>query len=248
MSTTSQGPNSAPPDLPKKTNPLVWILAGVLGLFVLIAIVAIAGGLFLAKKASDMTANPGLSAVKLMVAANPDVEVVSSDEAKGTITIREKKTGKVVTVNFDEIEDGRITFQQDGEKVSIETSAKGEGVDIKGAGGTVRLGGDARLPDWLPAYPGATAKASAAHSDSATEQSGMVVFTTSDAPQKVLDFYQDALKKAGITDLSNTTTTADGKLAGMLMGQSPDQRRSAQVLFGADDGKTSATITYSGKK
>src|SRR5687768_8244029 len=109
MSTTSQGPNSAPPDLPKKTNPLVWILAGVLGLFVLIAIVAIAGGLFLAKKASDMTANPGLSAVKLMVAANPDVEVVSSDEAKGTITIREKKTGKVVTVNFDEIEDGRIT-------------------------------------------------------------------------------------------------------------------------------------------
>jgi hypothetical protein len=248
MSTPSQSSHSAPPALPKKTNPLIWILAGVLGLFVLMGIVVIAGGLFLAKKASDMAANPGLAAVKLMVAANPDVEMVSSDEGKGTITIREKKTGKVVTVDFDQIKDGRITFEQDGEKVSIESSAKGEGVDIKGAGGRLTFGGDAKLPDWLPPYPGATAKATGAQADSATEQSGMVVFTTSDAPQKVLDFYQDALKKAGITDLSNTTTTADGKLAGMLMGQSSDQRRSAQVLFGADDGKTSATITYSSKK
>ena len=233
----------------KKTNPLIWILAGVLGLFVLMSIVVMAGGLFLAKKASDAASNPALAAVKLMVAANPDVEIVSSDEAKGTLTIREKKTGKLVTANFDQLKNGRITFEQDGEKVSVEASSKDQGsVDIKGKDGVVSVGGDAKLPDWLPAYPGATAKAAGAHATSPAEQSGMVVLTTSDEAEKVLSFYRDALQEAGITKAANTTTTSDGKLAGMLTGQSSDQRRTAQVLFGSNVGKTSITIPYSSKK
>jgi hypothetical protein len=248
MSELNQAPGPVAPNAPKKTNPLVWILAGVLGLFVLMGVVVVAGGLFVAKKVSDMTSSPGLAAVKLMVAANPDLELVSSDEAKGKVTIREKKTGKVVTANFDQIENGKITFEQDGESVSIEAPKNGDGMDIKGNGGTVRLAGDGKLPDWLPPYPGATAKVAGAQADSATEQSGMVVFTTTDEPQKLLAFYREALKNAGIADLLNTTTTSDGKLAGMLTGQSADQRRSAQVLFGSNEGKTSATITYSTKK
>jgi hypothetical protein len=248
MSTPDQAPSTAPPNPSRKANPLLWIVAGVLGLFVILGLVVVAGGLFLAKKASDMAANPGLAAVKLMVAANPDVELVSSEESKGTATIREKKTGKVVTVNFDQIQRGQISFEQDGEKVSIGASATGDGVDIKGKDGTIRFGGEGKLPEWLPSYPGATSKTAGAEANTATEHSGMAVFTTEDAPQKVLDFYQDALKQAGITDLSNTTTTTGGKLAGMLTGSSPDNRRAAQVLFGDDDGKTSATITYSSKK
>jgi hypothetical protein len=248
MSELNQGPQPGAPNAPKKTSPLIWILAGVLGLFALMGVVVIAGGLFVAKKASEMAANPGLAAVKLMVAANPDLELVSSDEGTGKVTIREKQTGKVVTANFDQIKDGRITFEQDGEKVSIEAPKNGDAIEIKGKDAAVHIGGDAKLPHWLPAYPGATAKVAGAQSDSAAGQSGMVVFTTGDEPQKVLDFYRDALKKAGIADLLNTTTTSDGKLAGMLTGQSADQPRSAQVLFGSNEGKTSATITYSTKK
>jgi hypothetical protein len=97
-------------------------------------------------------------------------------------------------------------------------------------------------------YPGAAAKAVGTQAASDTEQSGMVVFTTTDAPQKILEFYERVLKTAGITEFSNTTTTSEGKLAGMLSGQSSDQRRSAQILFGTGDGKTSATLTYSSKK
>jgi hypothetical protein len=211
-------------------------------------VVTIAGGLFVAKKAAEMASNPGLAAVKLMVAANPDVEIVSSDEAKGTVTIREKKTGKIVTANFNQLTDGKITFEQDGEKVSIEASGKDQGVAIKGSVGSVRLGGDTKLPDWLPAYPGASEKAAGAHADSPGEQSGMVVLTTSDEAEKVLSFYREALKNAGISETANTTTTSDGKLAGMLTGQSPDRRKSAQVLFGSNEGKTSITITYANKQ
>jgi hypothetical protein len=244
---------ATPPQLPhpepaKKTNPLIWILAAVGGLFALVIIAVVAGGLFIAKKASDMAASPGLTAIKLMVAANPDVELVSSDEAKSTVTIREKKTGKLVTVSFDQIKDGKMTFEQDGEKISIEASKKGDAVEVKSAEGTVRVGESGKLPDWLPAYPGATAEAAGTQASSPTEETGMALFTTTDEPKKILEFYEAALKKAGIKVTSNTTTTSDGALAGMLTGQSADERRSAQVLFGANEGKTSATITYSSKK
>jgi hypothetical protein len=245
MAAPPQGKYPAPPT--KKTNPIVWILAAVVGLFLLIGIAVVAGGLFLAKKASDMAANPGLATMKLMIAANPEIELVSSDEDKGTVTIREKKTGKVLTVNFDQIREGKLSFEQDGEKISMEASSKGNGVEIKGPEGTIQLGGDARLPDWLPAYPGAEAKAVGTQASTSKEQSGMVVFTTTDAPEKVLEFYQAALKKAGIADVSNTTATTSGKIAGMLSGKSEDNRRFAQVLFGTEEGKTSASITYTNK-
>jgi hypothetical protein len=231
----------------KKSNALIWILVAVVGLFMLAGIVVVAGGLFLAKKASDMASNPGMAAVKLMVAANPEVELVSTNEGRGTVTIREKKTGKVLTVNFDQIREGKLTFEQDGEKVSMEASSKGDGVEIKGPDGTLRLGGDAKLPDWLPAYPGAQSKAVGTQASSSKEHSGMVVFTTTDPPEKVLEFYQAALKKAGIAEAANTTATTNGKLAGMLAGKSEDERRFAQVLFGTEEGKTSASITYTSK-
>ena len=221
---------ATPPQLPvspKKTNPLLWILAAVLGLFLLMVIAVVAGGLFVAKKVSDVASNPGLAAVKLMVAANPDIELVSSDENKGTFRIREKKTGRVLTVDFDQIRSGKLVFEEDGQKVS--------------------LGGGMTLPDWLPVYPGAISNGFGTQTSGA-EVTGMVVLTTSDSAQKVFDFYQNALKKAGITELTNTTTTAAGALTGTLVGRSSDERRSAQILFGVDQTNTSATITWSSKK
>jgi hypothetical protein len=44
----------------------------------------------------------GLAAANMIIAANPDVEVLNTNDRQRTITVREKKTGRVVTMTFDE--------------------------------------------------------------------------------------------------------------------------------------------------
>ena len=55
------------------------------------------------KKVSDYSRvaqkNPTYAALSLAAAVNPDVQVVSENERTGKITLRNKKTGEVVTIN-----------------------------------------------------------------------------------------------------------------------------------------------------
>ena len=109
---------AAPPR--KKTSPLVWVLVGLLGLFLLVGIGVVAGGFFLVHKAKQAgldpslwEKNPGLAATKMITAMNPDVQVLKTDEDKGLITLRDKKTGKVYTMDFEAVKEGRIKFQEE---------------------------------------------------------------------------------------------------------------------------------------
>ncbi|HUO33129.1 MAG TPA: hypothetical protein VMU80_28195 [Bryobacteraceae bacterium] len=99
---------------PLKTSTRIWVLAAMVGLFVL------GGGLLLVSQAkhagSDarlMRNNPGLATGKLLAATNPDIEIISTDEDKGRVTIRQKSTGKVITVDLDKMRQGKITFPND---------------------------------------------------------------------------------------------------------------------------------------
>jgi hypothetical protein len=76
----------------------------------------------------------------------------------------------------------------------------------------------------------------------------MVMLTTSDSAQKVIEFYRAAFKKAGIMDVKSNSATVNGAVTGMIGGQTADEKRSAQVTVTTSDGKTNAAITYEGKK
>src|ERR1700736_4552928 len=78
---------------PKKMSPLVWILVGIFGLFVVLGIALTAGAAFVAHKVKQ---NPALAIAKLATVGNPDIEAVSADEGANTVTIRDKKTGETV--------------------------------------------------------------------------------------------------------------------------------------------------------
>ena len=129
------GSVQAAPAVARKTSPIVWILVAVLGLFLLGGIAVVGGGLFLVHKAKQagidpelMRNNPGLATAKLLAATNPDLEVVSTDDQRGLITVRQKSTGKIMTVNFDEIKRGKITFREDGkDAVTLEAHGDGQG-------------------------------------------------------------------------------------------------------------------------
>lgn len=247
-------PSWTPPDPPppKKTSPWVWVAAGC-GVIVLLGVIAVfAGGLFLKRKLDqaglsqeEMQKNPELAGIRLAVALNPELELVSHDDAKKTVTIRQKSSGKTVTVSFEDVKNGRISFKEEGKDgKTLEIDGSGGGIAVKSDGGTATLGGDAKLPAWIPAYPGATPKANMT-SSSAGQESGTFSFSVADPAQKVIDFYKSALQKDGYEVTSNLAqqsgTAAFGSLSAKKGGHNID------VTAAASGAETLVTVIYEGK-
>lgn len=218
----------------KKISPLVWILGGLGVLLLLVVLGVTATGLFVAKKVSDagldpdlMARNPILAAARMAAAANPEVEVVKLDESAGTLTIRDKKTGKTVTMNAEDVKEGKISFTDE------ETGAK---VQIGGGAG-------AKLPDWVPSYPGSNPEG--AFSATAGEgEGGMASFKTSDSAAKVIEFYQNEFKSAGYK-ISSTSSGAEG---GIVIGEDEANKRTVMATVSTADGSTQVMLNYSVKQ
>ena len=224
----------------RKTSPIVWVLVVVLGLFVLAGLGTFAAGYFVVHKVRQagfdpelMRRNPGLAVSKIIAATIPNAEVLSTDDGAGTITIRDKSTGKVVTLSFDEARKGKFSFQaEDGDhqKASIEVG-----------------GEDTKVPADIPVYPGAkvegnfTVTGNGANGEGTASQ---VTLSSSDAPSKVLEFYHDKLENSGMK-MALDTKTPDG---GMLMAEDDARGRALTVIVGKGDGKTSISVTTRAKK
>ncbi|HXF40244.1 MAG TPA: biopolymer transporter ExbD [Blastocatellia bacterium] len=98
---------SVPPPPPKKSMALVWVLVTL----VVMTVIAMSVGRYIFRKQMVdfgidpdlMQKNPALAVAKAMVARNPDVyELVSVDDEKRLITIRNKQTGTTNTINMDD--------------------------------------------------------------------------------------------------------------------------------------------------
>jgi biopolymer transport protein ExbD len=88
-------PQQSLPPPKKKSNVMVWVLAVCGTLIVIVVIVGL------------MQKNPGLAIAKRMVEANPDIlEIVSVDDEKRLITMRNKQTSETFTLNMDAKEIG----------------------------------------------------------------------------------------------------------------------------------------------
>ena len=222
----------------RKTSPLVWVLVIVLGLFVLGGIATVGAGLFFVHRARQagfdaglIGRNPGLAISRMIAAANPDVEVLSTDEGSGKITMRDKKTGKVVTMSFDDARKGKFSFTAQGDDGKTASLEIGAGAD--------------KLPSWVPAYPGANVAGSfAIKGDSSEGNGGNFSFNTPDAPSKVMSFYQDKCKELGIK-VKMTTTTNQG---GVISAADDDNSRTLLVAVGSGSSGTTVNVTYGLKK
>jgi uncharacterized protein YneF (UPF0154 family) len=259
----SSTPPMAPPPVqpapgaqaPKKgTSPLVWILAGCGGLIVIAILVLLVGGYFVAHKvkgyADIAKKNPAMAAAKLMVSVNPDLEIVSEDDDKGTITVRDKKTGEEITMNAEDIKEGRLKFKnKKGEEVTFEGSGeKGkEGFKIKTDKGSMTFGsgpGEAP-PPWVPTYPGGKAVASSREN---TEQgfTGTYSFQTSDSGEAVLAFFEKDLKKAGF----NVTRTSTGQMSGLgtINARAKDGKQTVNVVVTQIADATQVMVQYASEE
>ncbi len=247
--------STAPPPMPqgpgapaKKTSPLVWILGGIAVL--MCGVMLMCGvGAFVAYRAVKsagfdpdlMQRNPGLALTKMAAALHPDLEVVSTNDRTGKITMREKSTGKIMTFKFDPDKKTLVVTDDEGKEVKITSS--GDGATISSGDGTLKYGaGSEKAPDWVPVYPGASTVGTFSAQNNDGSQNTFT-FKTKDASSKVVAFYQDQLKAAGFA-----VTQALGDQGGLITGESAEKKRTITVTIGSSAEGTEGSVMAVEKK
>lgn len=238
-----------PPAAPKKgKGPLFWILiAG--GAIVLIGIVMVGlAGYAVSRVASnigfsmdDLKNNPGLTAARLAIAANPDLEMLDVDEDTSTIRVRNTKTGEETSMRLDPEAGELVVVDGEGNQSTINFRGQGDNAQVQinsnGTSASYGLSTGGSLPSWLPAYPG-TEPQSNMHVDTPEGVSDTFTFQTSDAAGDVLDFYADALEGAGL----EVPTRVSQGAGGMLIAGDTDQRRQVVVTV-SDSGQVGMQVS-----
>jgi hypothetical protein len=224
------------PPAPRKTSPFVWVLVVVLGLFVLFGIGIFGAGLFVVHKMHQagldpelLRRNPGMAVGKMIAATNPDLDVLHTDDGAGTITVRDRRTGKVATITFDQARRGKITFTEQ---------------DDHGQTATVEFGASGKPPAWVPEYPGSHPAYAIRGAADSGEEGGNYTYTTDDPASKVMAFYQDKAKDLGL-EAKVTTTTPD---SGMLVATRDGDNRSLTIVVGTTNEHTTVNVTYGRKR
>jgi hypothetical protein len=232
-------------------GPLGWIAIGCGVILVIGAMVLAVGGYFAKKKFDQFSKNPAKTTAEMIVRANPDLELVSEDDKAGTITVRDKKKNETVTLNFDDIKNGKFKVTTDKGTTTFDGStASADGVKItdeKGQTATIGGGSPKDLPSWLPIYPGATAQGSMASTTNEGRTGGFSL-NTKDSIEQVASYYESKLKDAGLTVDKNMLSSNDKTSGGTISGNSADKKRTAAVILSAADTGTQAVITYEEKK
>lgn len=251
---TVQSPQGYPPPPPPKKGmgPLAWIGIGCGVIIVLCLIFVVGAGFWAKSKIDKYKNNPARAAMEMAALANPDLEVVSSDDKAQTVTIRNKKTNETMTLNAEDVKNGHFKVTTDKGSATFDAGANGvsiKGTDEKGQTTTVNAGTGApqNLPSWLPTYPGGKVQGGF-DATSADGRSAMFTVTTGDSFEKVLGFYEEQLKSGGFKVEKATATGGDGKTSGTVSGRSSDDKRTVTVIVGNASEGTTATVTFSDKK
>lgn len=233
-----------PPPAAGKKSVWPYVLFGCLGLILISVLGMVATGLFVFNKVKQagldpelMQKNPAVAITKMIAAVNPDIEIINVDESRGIVTVRDKKQNKVLTLNFEDIKNGKIVFEEPG-KGKVEIKGEGGQMQISTPEGTAEIGtGKMTLPGWIPKY----ASVDTVGLNVASPKGGTVSFTTADDPVKVGAFYDGALKQAGLT-VSKNSFAMGGASTVTVAGEADGKK--VNITAAVSDGKTQVTIMY----
>ncbi len=208
----------------------LWVIIGLFGLLILVVVSVGIGGYYIARQ---FVKNPR-AMVDTIIRHDPNLEIVS-DDGSGHITLRDKRRGKTFTINYDDVKGGRIHITGDnGETVDV----GGSGIEVRDHDKTAHVGaGTARVPAWVPAYPGSHPEGAVTAVENG-EESGAFHFMTSDDPQKVRKYYEDTLRQAGfnVRDEDN-----------QLKGDDASRGRKLGIGITGGFGHTSVTVGFTEK-
>jgi hypothetical protein len=236
----------------KGTHPLVWVAVGCAAVIMLSAFVLVVGGLFIFNKAKDMVEemdeSPVFAAAKLIAAANPEIELIEADEENRVVTFRNTRTDEEYTIDFEDIEEGRISFFSDDESFSLELDSEEDDtarLTITTDEGTARFGAGVRiedLPSWVPVYPGTTPEGTFS-SETTEGRSGAYTIATDEELESVVDYYISELEKRGL----EIATRATSRKGAFLTATSSDGNLTVNLAASIEDGKTQVIVNFNEK-
>ncbi len=240
----------------KGLHPLAWVGIGCGVLVVLGLVVVVGGGLFVAKKVSDVVedadGNPTKAIAELAVRLNPDIELVSSDDDAGTMTIRNKDNGEEVTLNWNDIKEGKFSITTDEGTTSFSAGGDGNGdgsVIVSTPDGETRLGsgaGVASLPDWVPHYPGSNPEGIYS-SNADGKVAGSVGFKTADSLDKFAAGFQQELEDAGYEVTTQAMSGDDANIRFIVGNHTNGRMVNATASLDSETGESQVMLTYEGK-
>ena len=243
--------NGQVPPVPQKKGTSPWLLVGIgCASIVMLGVLAMGVvGYFVYDKAKDvaqeMEDDPIATTARFIAAANPEIEVVSADKNARVVVFRNTDTGEEFTFNYDDIEDGRITFSSDDETASIDFNQEGDtgSLTVTTDEGTTTFGtNDVDIPSWVPIFPGTEPTGTYA-SETPDARAGAFTIKTPEALEEVLGFYETELKSAGIV-IQNRTTTPE---SAMLVASLDEGSRTVTVAFGFSGGQVEGVVNYTEK-
>jgi hypothetical protein len=254
----SNGEQGAVTPQKKGLSPLAWVGIGCGVVVLIVIVVLVALSFFVVHKAKQAgfdpalwAKNPAVAASKMIATLNPELEVVKVDEDAGIITVRNKKTGEVVTVNLDDLKKGKVSFKSltSGKEVHISAEAgeKGGGVKVTDEKGKTVLAagsGSSKLPDWVPVYPGTEPKVGFSMTEEKTQRA-VAAAETDASLDEVFDFFASKLEAEGYSVRRIRSSTADTN-SGMVIATKEAEKKSVQVGITREDNRTKIAITFSG--
>ena len=251
-------PVTPTPPQKKGLGPLAWVGIGCLVLLLLAALTTATCSYFVGKKVKevagdlDFEENPIRASAEMMVRLNPELDLVEVDDDEGTMTIRNKRTDEVVTLDFGDIAEGRWGWTTDEGEVSFDVNQDGEGglVTVTTDEGETTYGAvstNREPPQWVPRYPGATSGDVTFTSESADKIAGMWTMQTADGVDEVTDFFRSRLEDDGFEVEVQTISGPQGSLA-IITSRDESGDRSVNVTVSTDGEKTTAALQYSGSQ
>ena len=237
----------------KGLHPLAWVAIGCLGLMVVIGGIVVMAGVFVANKvgemAQDIEENPVEMTARLIAAANPDIELVEADDERRRVIFRNVKTGEELVFDFEDIEEGRLSFSAGDEtaELTFDPAAEGEGsggLTITTDEGTARFGATSPsdFPEWLPVYPGSEPEGNfAASSDEG--RMGIYTLRTTDSMEDVTSFYGRELVAKGLA-VRVRTETPQGVV---LMTATEDESRTVNVAISREGSEVECVVNFAQK-
>ncbi|MCX6864664.1 MAG: hypothetical protein NTV46_00340 [Verrucomicrobia bacterium] len=187
-----------PPSNPavKKGMPtLAWVGIGC-GTVIVIAVVVVAMLVGWCKRSvgdlSEFKNNPEKAAAEMMVRLNPEIKLVSQDDAKGEMTIR-TKDGQEMTMSYKDVGEGKITMK-----------------DAQGNVSQIGKSDLSNVPAWVPRVPKMKSATGSFQNKEDEKITGLYSATSDESISKLDEFFKTEAGKLKMTEASRTSMNTDG--------------------------------------
>ena len=266
---------------------LIIVLCVLVGLFVLIGGCVAACTFIVTKKAKEFQAssekNPTMAALSVAIAFQPDLTVISKNEATGHMKVKNKRTGEITDIDTNQYNAQNISealeramnnqgnrsapppapLTNESSSSSNENSASNENNSsssnestassseseeptVSPAKAAALSAAVKKLPNFLPAYPGAKATAASLNSIAGISL-GNYEFFSSDKPDTISDFYEKKLTAANFTIAAKNSDTNDYGPTATLVANRTDPAGTCAITAESQKNGTKVSISFSNK-